>query len=79
MFRPITVNEFDPRPGPNQLTSRPMNHEVFSLAWAKPSMFATGASGLREPKRLTNSNLEFLGKSYWMGWSALVSLINLLP
>ena len=36
MFRPIT--------GSAHPTARPVNREVFSLAWAEPSVYATGAS-----------------------------------
>ena len=53
MFRPITGSAH----GPSHPTARPVNREVFSLAWAEPSVYATGASGLRGPKRLTNSLL----------------------
>ena len=41
------------------VSARPVNREVFSLAWAEPSVYATGASiiiGRRGPKRLTNSS-----------------------
>ncbi|KAI0230901.1 hypothetical protein LSAT2_018735 [Lamellibrachia satsuma] len=50
MFRPMTSSAH----GPNHPTARPVNREVFSLAWAEPSVCVTGASGLRGPKRLTN-------------------------
>ncbi|KAI0221588.1 hypothetical protein LSAT2_027105 [Lamellibrachia satsuma] len=40
--------------GPNHPTARPVNRGVFSLAWAEPSVYATGANELRGPKRLTN-------------------------
>ena len=49
MFRPITSSAH----GPNHPTARPVNCEVFSLAWAEPSVYAAGASRLRGPKRLT--------------------------
>ena len=29
--------------GPNHPTVQPVNREVFSLSWAKPSVYATGA------------------------------------
>ena len=53
MFRSITGSAH----GPNHPTARPVNREVFSLAWAEPSVYATGASGRRGPKQLTNSSL----------------------
>ena len=53
MFRPVTGSAH----GPNHPTARPVNHEAFSLAWAEPSVYATGASGRRGSKRLTNSSL----------------------
>ena len=53
MFRPIPGSAH----GPNHPTARPVNCEVFSLAWAEPSMYVTSSSGLRGPKRLTNCNL----------------------
>ena len=34
----------------NQPMLQPVNRELFSLAWAEPSMYATSASGLRGPK-----------------------------
>ena len=45
--------------GPNPML-RLVNREVFSLAWAGPSMYATSTSGLCGPKQLTNSNWEIL-------------------
>ena len=53
MFRPKTGSDH----GPNHPTTRPVTREVFSLAWAEPSVYATSASGRRGPKRLTNSSL----------------------
>ena len=53
MFRPITGSAH----GPNHPTARPVNREVFSLTWDEPSVYATGASGRRGPKRLPNSSL----------------------
>ena len=49
MFRPVTGSAH----GPNHPTARPVNCEVFSHAWAEPSVYATGASLRRGPKRLT--------------------------
>ena len=56
MFWPITGSAH----GPNHPTARLVNHEVFSLAWAKPSIYTTGIRGLHGLKRLTNSNWEIL-------------------
>ena len=49
MFRPITGSAH----GSNHPTARLVNREVFSLAWAEPSVHATSASELRGPKQLT--------------------------
>ena len=43
--------------GPWAEPSNGATGEPFSLAWAEPSVYATGASGRRGPKRLTNSSL----------------------
>ena len=43
--------------GPWAEPSNGVNREVFSLTWAEPSVYATGASGRRGPKRPTNSSL----------------------
>ena len=42
--------------GPWAEPSNGVTGEVFSLAWAEPSVYATSASGLRGPKQLTNCN-----------------------
>ena len=42
--------------GPNHPSACLVNRELFSLAWAEPSVYATRASGLRGPKQLTNCN-----------------------
>ncbi|KAI0209651.1 hypothetical protein LSAT2_005661 [Lamellibrachia satsuma] len=46
MFRPITGSTH----GLDKPFSQPVNQEVFSLAWAKLTMYAIGASGLCGPK-----------------------------
>ena len=37
---------------PNLLFLQMVNHEVFSLTWAKSTIYLAGASGLLKPKRL---------------------------
>ena len=54
MFRTITGSAH----GPKQLFLQPVNREVFLLAWAKSTVYATGASGFLGLKRLTHSNWE---------------------
>ena len=55
MFWPITSSAH----GPNQPFSQPVNRQVFSLAWAKSTVYATGASRLCVQKRLSYSNCKW--------------------
>ena len=60
----LGVGCFGPQRFWPKLFSQPANRVVFSLAWAKSTMYATDASRFHGPKRLLYSNWE-MGSVVW--------------